>query len=174
MAAQAIDKGRVARRDPLRSFQFRIKFETGGTGEYIAGVRSVSGLTWTVAQFETWSGGNNMHPYVTPNRVSWEPITLEQGIALDAELENWAEAARRMALGGGSKTARRNLRIDVWDPVVGGPDSSDPLQAVHSYLIHNAWVSKYVALPRFDATTSEIAVSSVEIIHEGWRRDPTQ
>jgi len=174
VAAQPIDKGRVSRRDPLRNFQFRIKFETGSTGEYIAGVRSISGLTWTVAQFETWSGGNNMHSYVTPNRVSWEPITLEQGIALDLELESWAEAGRTMALGLGSKTARRNLRIDVWDPVVGGPDFADSTQAAFSYLVHNAWVSKYVALPRFDATTSEIAVSSVEIIHEGWRRNSTQ
>lgn len=177
--------------NPLRTFQFRVKFMTPRTpasgssssttptadpAAYVAGVRAVSGLTWSISSYETWSGGNNMHPYVTPNRTSWEPITLEHGIARDNTLELWAEAARAMAETPSSvvHNARRQLQIDVWDHAVlsGNPQNADKDKFLYSYLVHNAWVSKYVALPRLDAMTSEIALASVEITHEGWRREP--
>lgn len=172
------------RRDPLRTFQFRVRFEGDKTPSdaatpYIAGVRSVSGLSWNLATYETWSGGNNLHPYVTPNRVSWDPITLEQGIARDGSLEAWAEAARVMVdapSATAARAARRNVRIDVWDHAVlgGTPAASGGAGAnaiLCSYVVYNAWVRKYVALPRLDAMTSEIALASVEIAHEGWRRE---
>jgi phage tail-like protein len=191
----SIDPSQVTPRDALRGFNFRLKFESapvaGGSGaaaaatsaaaqgleqKYIAGVRSVTGLTWNLSSYETWSGGNNMHPFMTPNRVSWPSITLDQGIALDASIEEWAEVCRAMATGMTVAGARRTLRIDVWDPLLlgGQPDASEVETAAFSYLIYNAWVSKYTALPKLDAGTSEVALASIEIMHEGWRRTPTR
>jgi phage tail-like protein len=161
----------VTRRDPLRTFQFRLKLMTGPNTDYIAGVRSVSGLSWTMSVHETWSGGNNYHRYANPNRITWEPITLEQGVALDTTLEAWAEAARDLHQGGAASAVKRNLTIDVWDRTALG---AEPTGAAHpilqSYIIRNAWVSKYVALPKLDAMSSEVALLSVEIVHEGWQR----
>jgi phage tail-like protein len=168
------------RRDPLRTFQFRLRLDPprpGGT-PYIAGVRMVSGLAWSLSVHETWSGGNNYHRYANPDRITWEPITLEQGIALDSSLEEWADAARSflcISLDPSVKSdldpsvkrvppppsVKRELVIDVWN-------AGDPPEAAIRYTVHNAWVRKFVALPKLDAMTSEVAFHSVEVIHEGW------
>lgn len=153
--------------DPLRTFQFRLKFVVPGSSDYVAGVRSLSGLGWNIAKHEVWSGGNNLHPYALPHRISWEPITLAHGIARDTSLEAWADAARTMAespAAAGARNARRSLQIDVWDPTLG---ASAPM---YCYVVYNAWVSKYVALPKLDSMTSEIALATLEISHEGWQR----
>jgi phage tail-like protein len=174
----------IKKRDPLRAFSFRIAFlETPPSApddltkgmnpptKYVAGVRSVSGLSWNLSSYETWSGGNNMHPFLTPNRVTWAPVTLEQGLAIDASLEVWAEAGRALATGERSDKARRTLQLDVWDPVYsGGLLVEGELAHTYSYLIYNAWVSKYTALPKLDASISEVALATIEITHEGWRR----
>ena len=93
------------------------------------------------------------------------------GVAIDDTLEQWAEAGRALATGQRSTKARRTVQIDVWDPVHSGGilDSAD-LAHAYSYLIYNAWISKYNALPKLDASISEVALASVEISHEGWRR----
>ncbi len=166
-------------RNPLRNYQFRVGLldsplaETAD-GEYIAGVQKVSGLNVTVEANETWSGGNSLHRYANPNRVSWDPITLEQGLALSDTLERWARAALEFARTGvatGSEQVKRNVFIDVWDPneyrrgsgFTVGPDR------LRRYLVFNAWVSRYQALPQLDAMANQVALLSVEMVHEGWR-----
>jgi phage tail-like protein len=179
----------ATRRDPLRTFQFRLRLipddlpkgpkepsSAAGTPPgpgrtpYIAGVRAVSGLAWSLSVHETWSGGNNYHRYANPDRIAWEPITLEQGIALDSRLEEWADAARSLHGTGFLSPVKRSLVIDVWDGAVhsAGPSGDPPGAVVRSYTVHNAWVRKFVALPKLDAMTSEVAFHSVEVIHEGW------
>jgi phage tail-like protein len=142
--------------------------DVGGATAYVAGVRRVSGLTLTVAASETWEGGNSLHRYANPHRAVWDPITLEQGIALDTQLQSWAEAGIAFLRTGTVKEpVKRNVLLDVWDP---GITSADRPRA--RYLIFNAWVSKYQALPRLDAMADEVALLSVELTHHGWRRDP--
>ncbi len=143
-------------------------------GDYVAGVRRVSGLTLTIAGNETWEGGNSLHRHANPNRATWEPITLEQGLALDDTLERWAAAAVRfLRTGTVDPTApvKRNLVLDVWDPASAGPGGAFQRLA-RRYLVFNAWVSKFVAIPRLDAMADEVALLSVELTHHGWRADP--
>ena len=175
----------ATRRDPLRTFQFRLRLipddlpqAANGVGTpagpgrtpYIAGVRTVSGLAWSLSVHETWSGGNNYHRYANPDRITWEPITLEQGIALDSRLEEWADAARGLHGTGSRSPVKRTLVIDVWDGAVhsAGPSGDPPGVVVRSYTVHNAWVRRFVALPKLDAMASEVAFHSVEVVHEGW------
>jgi phage tail-like protein len=160
------------RRDPLRTFQFRLRLEPDRSGlqPYIGGVRSVSGLSWDLSVQEIWSGGNNYHRYANPDRLTWEPITLEQGLAVDDRLEDWANAARGLHGTGFLTPVKRNLRIDVWDGVAHPADP--PLTLVRRYIVENAWVRKFVALPKLDAMASEVAFQSLEVVHEGWRVDP--
>jgi phage tail-like protein len=176
----------ATRRDPLRTFQFRLRLipddlpqgPNGAAGTpagpgrtpYIAGVRAVSGLAWSLSVHETWSGGNNYHRYANPDRIAWEPITLEQGIALDSRLEEWADAARSLHGTGPRSQIKRTLVIDVWDGAVHPGDPSGAV--VRSYTVHNAWVRKFVALPKLDAMSSEVAFHSVEVVHEGWSVGP--
>jgi hypothetical protein len=65
---------------------------------------------------------------------------------------------------------KRTLRIDVWDRTFVGvdPGAGTDRTRVRKYTIKNAWVSKFVALPKLDAMASEIAFQSFEVIHEGW------
>jgi phage tail-like protein len=172
-------------RDPLRTYQFRVQVlrplrsEPGhDPGDvYVAGVQKVSGLNMTVEPHEVWEGGNSLHRYANPNRATWDPITLEQGLALDSTLEKWAQAVINF-LRQGTVTAgeyvKRNVIIDVWEPLpslrvqpVANPRGTGA-DRLRRYVVFNAWISRYRAIPALDAMASEAALLSVELVHEGW------
>ncbi|MEQ1955819.1 phage tail protein [Mesorhizobium sp. CN2-181] len=174
--------------DPLRNFQFRLKLlptsagaaDAGPASDYIAGVKSVSGLSVAISATEVWSGGNNRHRYAQPDKCSWEAITLQQGLARDTTLSTWAEAAVSYATIGAPPPGvpvKRNVVLDVWDPYKteppeGGTDAGPgevlPAQPLFRFVIHNAWISRFEAMPGLDAMANEIALMSVELTHEGW------
>ena len=198
-------------RDPLRTYQFRVGVVdvSSGSGaiQYVAGARSVSGLRAQVSAYESWEGGNNLHRYANPNKVTWEPITLEQGLALDNTLELWSEAVLEFVMTGKPPTGsyprssdpgarpvkaavKRQVVIDVFDEnefpqgsrSPPAPTALDPRPTTTTrsaidrnrcrrYRVHNAWVSKYQAIPKLDSMTSEVGLVSVELVHEGWVRE---
>ncbi len=171
----------VAARDPLRNYQFTISLQTNGAQVTVGGVSKVSGLNAVVSPLEVWEGGNNLHRYANPDKVTWDPVTLEQGIALDDTLEVWALAVQSFVMtgrvqagpyaAGGGTAVKRNVTIELWPPSnVAGPPASQPGPA-RRYHLYNAWISRYNALPRLDALASEVALVSVELIHEGWTVD---
>jgi phage tail-like protein len=170
-------------RNPLRTYQFRIGVlppgTTGAAAPYVAGVRRVSGLSVTVTAAETWEGGNPLHRYANPDRATWEPITLEQGLALDDTLERWAAAVVQFLRTGTvtrGQPVKRNVLIDVWDPDLHGRVAPVPNpgveQRIRRYLVFNAWISRLRALPQLDAMSDEVALLGVDLTHEGWRTDP--
>jgi len=182
----------VRSHDPLRNFQFRLRLlpnrstedQAGGAASgYIAGVTRISGLSATITPVEIWSGGNARHRYAHPDKCTWEPITLDQGLALDGTLADWADAAIRFATTGvaGASPVKRGLSLDVWDPYAtmpprdglgnGGDPGAPPAHPMYRYVIHNAWISRYQAMPSLDAMANEVAFLSVEITHEGWRAE---
>lgn len=163
----------AARRDPLRSYQFVVSIQVGDREVRVGGVQRVSGLTATVSPYEVWEGGNNLHRYANPDRVTWDPVTLEQGIALDDTLELWAAAVRVFAMTGqdiyrGAFPIKRRVIIDLWPPSNVGPPPAKGAKPTRRYRLHNAWISKFNALPKLDALASEVALVSVELVHEGW------
>lgn len=194
----------IQARNPLRNYQFRIKVvPQNGASAYVAGVKTVSGLRVQVNPWETWEGGNNLHRYANPNKVIWEPVTLEQGLALDNTFETWSQSVLQYATDGqpvSGQPVKREVFIDVWDenmyqdpptrrgppkpppPNAGTPTPSkfvatDDLQILfgarfRSYHLRNAWISKYAPLPKLDAMASEVALLSVELVHEGWTLEP--
>jgi phage tail-like protein len=170
----------AVRFDPLRTYQFLVALlgplndtearafltDPGGSaGPYIAGVKKVSGLNMTIAANEIREGGNSLHRYANPDRATWDPITLEQGLAIDNTLEKWAAAAadylRYGSVTGGP--VKRNVLIDVWDP------ARVTAERYRRYLVFNAWVSRFQAIPQLDAMANEVALLTVELTHEGWR-----
>lgn len=187
-------------RDPLRTYQFRVAllpppadaeaasrtflgagqdprvFKLAqGQEQYVAGVKRVSGLNVTIAAQEVREGGNALHRYANPDRANWDPITLEQGLAIGDTLERWADAVVRFLRTGSDSTGervKRNLFIDVFDPAV--LDGT----RIRRYLVFNAWISRFQAIPQLDAMANDVALLTVELTHEGWRRllpePPTQ
>lgn len=165
-------------RNPLRTYQFRVGLlappagagddgaAAAGQERYVAGVKRVSGLNLTVAATEVREGGNALHRYANPDRATWDPVTLEQGLALDDTLERWARAAvdfLRTGTADASEPVKRNAFVDVWDPAL-------PTEGrARRYLLLNAWVSRFQAIPQLDATASEVGLVVVELTHEGWR-----
>jgi phage tail-like protein len=200
----------VQARNPLRNYQFRVGVITTGqapTTTYVAGVKGVSGLRMQVNPWETWEGGNNLHRYANPNKVVWEPVTLEQGLALDDTFERWAQAVVDYSIGlpaTAKEPIKRQVYIDLWDdflypsgpptpaPPRGAsapgqpPNGREPISAnpqvpierttalgprFRRYHLQNAWISKYAPLPKLDSMTSEVALLSVELVHEGWFKE---
>jgi phage tail-like protein len=178
-------------RNPLRTYQFRVGVFADAVAApvaYVAGVKGVSGLRAQVSPWETWEGGNNLHRYANPNKVTWEPVTLEQGLALDDTFERWAQAVLDFAGGlrpNPKEPVKRLVVIDVWDenaypkdppaaapPPLGssGPATTDAALRVRRYVLRNVWVSKYQPLAKLDSMTSEVSFLSVELVHEGWVR----
>lgn len=178
-------------RDPLRTYQFRVGVFSAASAApaYVAGVKSVSGLRAQVTPWETWEGGNNLHRYANPSKVTWEPVTLEQGLALDDTFERWAQAVLDFAAGATpQEPVKRQVVIDLWDegayppgpPAPGAPPTAASASApgntarLRRYYLHNAWISKYQPLAKLDSLTSEVAFLSVELVHEGWVRGNVQ
>jgi phage tail-like protein len=198
----------VQARNPLRNYQFRVGVITTGaasTTTYVAGVKTVSGLRMQVNPWEVWEGGNNLHRYANPNKVVWEPVTLEQGLALDDTFERWAQAVIDYSIGKKPREpVKRQVYIDLWDdflypagpPALAGPltrpapegpppsrppITSNPAVPIdraaqlgprfRRYHLQNAWISKFAPLPKLDSMTSEVALLSVELMHEGWFKE---
>jgi hypothetical protein len=67
--------------------------------------------------------------------------------------------------------------LDVWDPFATAPPQGTggetpegaPAYPMLRYLIHNAWISHYQAIPSLDSRANEVALLSVEVTHEGWQ-----
>lgn len=178
-------------RDPLRNFRFQLHF--GDPKAPIAGVQRASGLSFSVSSYEVWEGGNNLHRHAQPDRVTWDPISLETGLMLDSTLFDWTEQLRRFlggktegwpdsaastaasATGAAAKPApnllKRTVYLTLWDPLLAGEfapelaESTDILQ----FEILNAWPSKLVAVPKLDGLGAEVAFQTLELVHEGWR-----
>ena len=175
-------------RNPLRTYTFRLRLDGASTA--VAGVRKVSGLSMTVQPHEIWEGGNSLHRFAQPDRAVWEPITLEQGLALDDSLEQWAQACiSYLEIGRPPEgvPVKRNVVIEVWDPhratepadpVTGGTTAAaatGPAGRRRDYEVVNAWVSRFQALPSLDALGNDVGLLLVELTHEGWRpRPPTE
>lgn len=156
----------AGRPDPLRTYHFRILLD----GAAVAGVQKVSGLSVAVGARETWEGGNALHRYANPDRATWEPVRLHQGLALDRTLEDWALAAVGFLRTGTvpAVAVKRDVVIEMLDHALPHGEG----QARCRYLVHNAWVSRYEAVPALDALGNEVALLTVELTHEGWEPQP--
>jgi phage tail-like protein len=44
-------------------------------------------------------------------------------------------------------------------------------QLAIAYKVYRCWVSGYQALPDLDANSTEVALQSITLEHEGWERD---
>ena len=144
---------------PYASFRFRVEFD----GVESAGFSEVSGGDISVDVIEYREGFDARN---TPRKLSgltkYGNITLKWGLVGTLEMMTWLQSVASDNTKGADGIVRKTIVIKSVD-VKGGDGPS--------WEIINAWPSHYTG-PDFNALSSEVAVETLEIAHEGiWRID---
>jgi phage tail-like protein len=137
------------RTDPLPKFKFVVEIE----GIRRAGFQTCSGLEEESEVREYREGGMPNSVRKLAGLTTYSPIVLEWGSAFDDEIWLWRQKVKRM----GANKNRKPVSVVQQDEA--GKETK-------RWQIYDAWPSKYTA-PEFDAASSENAVESVELQHEG-------
>lgn len=150
------------RHDPYKNFKFRVKWD----GRTVAGINSVSALTRTTETVNNREGGDPATPRIMPTTSTFGEITLERGVTLDEEFEQWANLVYDTS-GEGPEISlagfRKNITIELLD---------EQGNAARAYNVFGCWVSEYQALPDLDASDNSVAIERMVLQNEGWQRDP--
>ena len=148
--------------DPYKNFKFRVKWD----GRYVAGVSKVSGLKRTTEVVKHRSGGDPSSSRKSPGRSEYEPVTLERGVSLDVEFEQWANKVWNYGSGLGAETSLKDFRKDIILELY-----NEAGQLVLAYKVYRCWVSEYEAMPDLDANANAVAIQKIKLENEGWERD---
>jgi len=134
------------RHDPYKNFNFRVEIE----GLTVAEFSEVSGLESETAVIEYRTGADRVARKL-PGLTKFGNVVLRRGLTQDAELWNW----RKTVLDG--NVERKNGSIFLL---------ADDGTEVMRWNFHNGWISKWVG-PALNAKSSDVAIETIEITHEG-------
>lgn len=132
--------------DPYRGFNFRVEID----GIQEAGFRECSGLDATTDPVDYREGTYPNHVRKLTGLNKFSPITLKRGITDSKTLWEW----RQTVISG--KTVRKNLSIILFNEA-----QEEKLR----WNLREAWPSKWTG-PSFNATSNEVAIETLEIVHE--------
>ena len=137
------------RKDPFGSYNFLVEID----GIARAAFHEASGFDSTVDVVEHREGGENITTRKLPGMVKFSNIVLKWGVADDLDLYNW----HRQWVKGDPAATRRNGSIVLLDRQG---------QEKRRWNFTNAWPAKWTG-PTFNAETSDVAIESLELAHEG-------
>jgi phage tail-like protein len=152
--------------DPFRNFNFKILLD----GIEVAACKKMSKLSAGV-EVVKFRAGNALSAVseMLPGRVTYDPITMENGLTNDKAFHGWAEALIRNEFVPGDRQKeplfRKTVQIKVLD--------LDNRSEVRIYTLFNAWVSKYTAMSDLVGDANDVIIESIEIQYEGWKREDT-
>jgi phage tail-like protein len=151
---------RTSQFDPFRKFKFRIKVDN----RVVAGLTKCSALTISVEAKEFRSGEMDSFKQKLPGMVSFEPITLEQGVTNDKTFEGWATTMANFVgnKGADAQKTPNNFRKDIDIEIYNLGN-----ERVKAYRVYNCWVSKYTAVPDLDANSGDVLIQTVVLENEG-------
>ncbi len=132
---------------PYGKFRFKVEIE----GLQVAGFSEASGFDASIETTDYREGNMVTTAQKVPGLKKYSNITLKKGVGSSMELFNWINA------GITGEVQRKTVTITILD-------QTEQPQA--SWQIINAYPCKYTA-PDFNATSSEVAIESLEIVHEG-------
>lgn len=132
--------------------RFRYKVEIDGLDA--GGFSEVTGFDASIDVMEYREGDMVQTPMKVPGLKKYGNITLRQGLVDSMVLYNWIIA------GVDGEVERKTITITLLD---------DTEASAASWQVINAWPMRYTA-PDFNALSSEIAVETLEIAHEGMTR----
>ncbi|HSA50430.1 MAG TPA: phage tail protein [Yinghuangia sp.] len=136
--------------DPFVNFNFLVELDGIARGAF----QEVTGLDATVDVVEHREGGWNITPHKFPGQNKFANIVLKWGMATDTELYEW----HRQIVDGA--ILRRNGSVILLDRRA---------QEVSRWNFVRAWPTKYTG-PTLNAEADDIAIESLEIVHEGLER----
>ncbi|HEX7048847.1 MAG TPA: phage tail protein [Longimicrobiales bacterium] len=151
---------RASKFDPYRKFKFRIKID----GKVVAGMTKCSALTISVESQDFRAGDHDGFKQKLPGQVSFEPITLEQGVTDDKTFENWATIMSNYV---GNKGADAQKKPDEFRKDIDIEIYNLNNTRVKAYRAYNCWVSKYTPVPDLDANSSDVMIQTLELQVEG-------
>lgn len=137
---------------PYPHGKFRYKVEIDGLDA--GGFSEVTGFDASIDVMEYREGDMVQTPLKIPGLKKYGNITLKQGLADSMVLYEW------MIAGVNGEVDRKTITITLLD------DEEAPAA---SWQVINAWPMHYTA-PDFNATSSEVAIETLEIAHEGMTR----
>jgi phage tail-like protein len=132
--------------DPYRSFNFLVEID----GITEAGFRECSGLDASTDPVDYREGSDPNHVRKLTGLNKFTPITLKRGITDSDSLWKW----RQTVVDG--KAERRNMSIVLLN---------EAREEKWRWNLRNAWPSKWTG-PTFNATSNEVAIETLEIVHE--------
>jgi len=140
---------------PRPTNHFRL---TVGGKEAAGQFREVSGLDSENEIIEHKGGDAQGLPVIVkvPGNLKWSNIELKRGVDVDKGLWEW----RYQVESKGPDQARTDCTLELLD-YDGSP--------IATYNIKQAWPSKYTGVA-MNANSNEIAVESITICHEGFKR----
>jgi phage tail-like protein len=133
--------------DPFHAFNFLVEVEGIVTG----GFMECSGLQVETEIQEYAEGGLNDYTHHFRGRAKYPALTLKRGITLNDQLWQWHQDVIK------GKFERKNGTIYLMD---------ETQTAVVWWNFKKAFPSKWTG-PDLRATSTEAAVESIELIHEG-------
>ncbi|HHN64074.1 MAG TPA: phage tail protein [Nitrospirae bacterium] len=142
----------MPRQDPYRQFRFRVEID----GITQAGFSECSFADTNTDVTEYREGDEPPVLRKLSGLTKFGNITLKWGITDSMELYNW----RQQVVDSGAEGARKNISIILVDEA--GNDKA-------RWDIVRAWPVKYDP-PDFNAKGNEVAIESLEIAHEGFKR----
>lgn len=148
--------------DPYRNFKFLVLWDT----RPVAAVSKVSALRRKTEVVSHRHGGDPSTSRKTPGRSEFEAITLERGVTQDTAFEQWASAVWAFQSGPGRESSLANLYKDITIELY-----NDAGQVAVRYFVYRCWVSEFQALPELDANANAIAIQTLKLENEGWKRD---
>lgn len=142
----------MPRKDPYRQFRFRVEID----GITQAGFSECSFADTTTDPVEYREGDELPTVRKLSGLTKFGNITLKWGITDTMEIYNW----RQQIIDSGAEGARKNMSIILVDEA--GSDKA-------RWNITRAWPTKYDP-PDFSAKGNEVAIETLEIVHEGFKR----
>ena len=140
------------RRDPYKNYMYLVEVD----GITQAGFREARIPETQQDVIEYREGNETTTPRKLPGLTRYGSVTLQWGITDSLELYEWRKAVEE----GRIDEARRNVSIVVLD------NQGNPAAR---WEFSQAWPKRYNA-PELDAAGTDVAIESLEIVHEGMTR----
>ncbi|MES9946287.1 phage tail protein [Candidatus Thiodiazotropha sp. CDECU1] len=138
---------------PYGAFNFLVSIEGSDPHAVQAGFSEVSGLSMEVQVIEYRAGNNRSNtPVKIPGLTKYAPVTLKRGLIGSLDLFEWITQSANSG-----RSGQRNITIELLN------EDND---TVFTWKLRNAWVSNYTT-GDLNANSSEIAIETVEVVHEG-------
>jgi phage tail-like protein len=137
--------------DPYAKFRLRLRWP----GHSVAGFSEVSALKRSTEVVGHREGIGQKPGGNAGGEPDHEAVVLTRGVTYDVDFHAWANRAWDMGWAPGPGTRREDV---------------SPRPDLTPYTLFRCWVSQYETVPDLDATANAVAIASIRLENEGWKR----